>query len=76
MANFPNNPFPNKVIQQAYINAIGKTFTWSPTYQKFTDSDGNYNYDYHAMRWLKDNKWLSETFDKEQFVYLYEIKTR
>ena len=66
--------FPNKMIQMAYNSAIGKTFTWSPTNQKFTDENGNSEYNYHAMLWLKDSTVLEETFDKHNLVYLYKVK--
>lgn len=65
---------PNKMIQAAYDAAVGKIFTWSPTYQRFTDADGISDYDYHAMCWLKDNGYMLENFDKNNFVYLFRIK--
>ena len=67
--------FPNKMIQQAYESATGKFFTHSPTFQKFTDQNGNSCYNYHAMLWLKDNGHLEESFDKDNFVWLYKVKS-
>lgn len=52
--------FPNKTVVKTYDSAKGKTFTWSPTYQRFTDETGCSDYDYHSMMWLKDNEWLVE----------------
>ena len=67
--------FPNKKVEATYASAIGKTFTWSPTRQVFTDEDGNTSYDYHAMCWLKDNGVLMLLpYDIKNFVNQYRIK--
>lgn len=67
--------FPNKMIQMAYNSAIGKSFTWSPTFQKFTDEDCNSDYDYSAMLWLKENNWLFEQpCDTSDFVLKFRVK--
>lgn len=66
---------PNKMIQEAYDAAVGKIFTWSPTYQRFTDEHGSSDYDYSAMLWLKENNWLLEQpYDPSDFVLKFRVK--
>lgn len=66
--------FPNKTVKATYDSAIDKTFTWSPTNQRFTDESGNTDYDYVAMCWLKDNNILTQLpYDGKIFVNQYRI---
>lgn len=65
--------FPNKVIQKAYEKAVGKTFTHIPSAQVFVDRDGNRDYNYRAMLWLKDQGILEEKINWDIFVYEYRI---
>lgn len=66
---------PNKMIQAAYNKAVDKTFTWSPTNQRFTDESGSFDYDYSAMLWLKEHGWLLEQpCDTSDFVLKFRVK--
>ena len=47
--------FPNKMLALAYERALGKTFTHSPAYKRFTDECGCHDYNYNAMVWLMDH---------------------
>lgn len=70
-----SNRFPNKMLQASYDKAVGKTFTWSPTYQRFIDESGSSDYDYSAMLWLKENNWLLEQpYDSSDFVLKFRVK--
>lgn len=69
--------FPNKVIAAAYAKGSGKTFTWSPGRQVFTDEDGSTNYVYSAMLWLMEREVLVRqpwNGTPEDFVYKYKMK--
>lgn len=66
--------FPNKMIQAAYQAALGKTFTWSPTRQVFTDEVGNSDYHYPAMVWLKDQDILHHLPWSGELVHKFAIK--
>lgn len=66
---------PNKMLQAAYDAALDKTFTWSPTYQRFTDQHGNSDYNYSAMLWLKDNGFFVEQpYNPDDFVLKFRLK--
>lgn len=67
--------FPNKNVSHTYEKARGRTFTWSPTYQRFTDESGSSDYNYHAMMWLKDNGWLDELPWTGSLVSKFLMKT-
>jgi hypothetical protein len=67
--------FPNKVVEKAYEKAKGKIFTWSSFYQVFTDENGNSEYNYSAMLWLKDNGYMTLLpWAGGSIVYRFQLK--
>ena len=48
------------MIAAAYESAKGKTFTWSPSRQVFTDEQDCTAYNYAAMLWLKHHGVLKQ----------------
>ena len=68
--------FPNKMIQEAYQRALGHIFTYSPSFQKFTDENQNSDYNYNAMLYLKDQGMLQRMKDdlNQCFSFKYQIK--
>lgn len=66
---------PNKMLTETYNKAIGKIFTHSPVFQKFTDEQGDNEYNYSAMLWLLNNKYLViQPYDNKSIVYKYKVK--
>lgn len=67
--------FPNKMITETHEKAKGKTFTWSPTNQRFNDDIGCSEYNYSAMIWLKENGQLVLLpVDHKSFVHRFKLK--
>jgi hypothetical protein len=69
--------FPNKMITETYSKASGRVFTHSPSFYKFTDEQGSSEYNYSAMLWLLENKFLvQEPWDGNCIVFKYKVKER
>lgn len=66
--------FPNKMLAETYEQAKGKTFTWHPTYQMFTDDTGCTDYNYSAMLWLYENGYIEKLpFNFENFTSRFKV---
>lgn len=66
--------FPNKMVKATYLVALGRTFTWSPTRQVFTDESGNSDYNYSAMVWLKEHGILEQLPFRGVIIDEFRIK--
>lgn len=67
--------FPSKKIERVYNRAIGKVFTWSPSRQVFADQDGETDYDYSAMLWLKEKGILfTLPYDGKSISFKFVLK--
>lgn len=69
----PRSKFPNKVIEQTYEKAKGRTFTRLTSDMSFRDEKRSDDYNHHALQWLLDHGYMDRSLDRERFVFLYKI---